>query len=222
MADEELSNGTRQLILIVDDYPQNLQVLANTLSREECSLAAAVNGKQALDFTTKYKPDLILLDIMMPDIDGYEVCAKLKSDPATRDIPVIFLTARSETDDLVRGFNAGAVDYITKPFNSAELLARVRTHLLLKKALDSEKRLTRELQQSLEKIKVLSGLLPICSNCKKIRDDNGYWTQVDDYMHTHSDLEFSHSICPDCMHELYPEIADKLLNKSLRGNNGNQ
>jgi len=171
---------------------------------------------QALESALKHQPDLILLDVMMPQMDGYEVCAKLKADPQTANIPVIFLTARIETDDIVRGFETGAMDYISKPFNSAELVARVRTHLRLKKAQDNEKRLIADLQASLEEIKTLSGMLPICANCKKIRDDHGYWQQLDDYISEHNIVQFSHSICPECTRLLYPELADRILNKQNR------
>lgn len=123
----------KPLILIVDDIPVNLQVLGSTLSKVNYRIAAATNGQKALDIIKDIKPDLILLDIMMPDIDGYEVCRRLKAAPDTREIPVIFLTAKVETDDIIRGFNIGAVDYITKPINSAELLARVNTHLLIQR-----------------------------------------------------------------------------------------
>ncbi|MCP4692022.1 MAG: response regulator transcription factor, partial [Desulfobacterales bacterium] len=98
------------------------------------------------------------------------------------DIPVIFITAKTETDDIVKGFDAGGVDYITKPFNSAELLARVRTHI---------------------EVEALRGLLPICANCKKIRDDEGYWKQIEAYIERHAQVTFSHGICPGCMKKLY-------------------
>jgi len=213
MPDEENPNEYKPLILLVDDTPQNLSVLANVLKNENCRIAAATNGIQALEIAGKYLPDLILLDVMMPEMDGYEVCLKLKDNQETSDIPVLFLTAKVESADIVEGFTVGALDYITKPFNQAELLARVRTHLRLKMAQDREKQLILDLQASLEKIKVLSGMLPICSHCKKIRDDQGYWQQIETYIVEHSEVEFSHSICNDCIRVLYPEMADKILSK---------
>lgn len=213
---EAVTSDKQQLILLVDDTPQNLSVLANVLKNENCRIAAATSGAQALESALKYQPDLILLDVMMPEMDGYEVCTKLKANPQTMAIPVIFLTARIETDDIVRGFETGAMDYISKPFNSAELLARVRTHLRLKKAQDNEKKLIAELTASLEEIQTLSGMLPICANCKKIRDDQGYWQQLDEYMSEHSNVRFSHGICPECTRLLYPELAERLLNKQKR------
>ncbi len=118
-------------ILIVDDTPQNLQVLGTVLDKAGCRVSFATGGKQALAVAANAKPDLILLDIMMPEMDGYEVCRRLKKDTATASIPIIFLTAKTESEDIVRGFEIGAVDYITKPFKAVELLARVQTHLRL-------------------------------------------------------------------------------------------
>ncbi len=124
------------LILIVDDIPKNLQLLSSILSAEGYQIAFASNGNQAISVADTTKPDLILLDIMMPELDGYEVCTILKSNPNTAHIPIIFLTGRVETDDVVRGFQVGAVDYIAKPFNTVELLIRVKTHLDLKLSKD--------------------------------------------------------------------------------------
>lgn len=117
---------------MVDDNLQNLQVLGNTLRDHGFIPIAAVNGIEALEFVKRKIPDLILLDIMMPGMDGFEVCKKLKEDPFTQEIPIIFLTALSETESVVKGFELGAVDYITKPFNKKELITRVNTHLELK------------------------------------------------------------------------------------------
>ncbi|MCP4218915.1 MAG: hybrid sensor histidine kinase/response regulator [bacterium] len=129
----------KPLVFIVDDVPKNLQVLCNILRKKEYRIAAATNGKQALEMIPEVRPDLILLDVMMPEMDGFQVCEKLQENPDTRDIPIIFLTARTGTADVVKGLEAGAVDYVTKPFNGAELLSRVHTHLELKLARESLK-----------------------------------------------------------------------------------
>ncbi len=123
-------------ILIVDDTLKNIQLLGTILRERNYQISVAQNGKQALQIAggDAALPDLILLDVMMPEMDGFETCERLKADPKTRDIPVIFLTARVESDDIVRGFELGAVDYVTKPFNQVELLRRVSTHLELKAA----------------------------------------------------------------------------------------
>jgi diguanylate cyclase (GGDEF)-like protein len=132
MMDNNIFKEKIPLVLIVDDIAKNLQVLGTILSKEKYKIAAANNGEQAISIANNTLPDLILLDIMMPGINGYEVCARLKKDPKTKDIPIIFLTAKIELEDIIKGFKAGAVDYITKPFNSVELLARTKTHLELK------------------------------------------------------------------------------------------
>jgi len=139
MADEKVNDR----ILIVDDTPRNIQVLGTILEEKGYQINVAQNGLQALDVVAKVPPDIILLDVMMPELDGFETCKRLKADPATDHIPVIFLTAKVETEDVINGFELGAVDYVTKPFNPTELLARVDTHLMLYK-------LKRNLEQLVE------------------------------------------------------------------------
>ncbi|MBU2510935.1 hybrid sensor histidine kinase/response regulator [bacterium] len=119
-------------ILIVDDIPKNIQVVANVLKNEGYKMTFARDGKSALEKVRSIEYDLILLDIMMPEMDGFEVCSHLKNDPKHNSIPVIFLTAKSDTASIVKGLESGAVDYINKPFNHAELIARVRTQLQMK------------------------------------------------------------------------------------------
>jgi sigma-B regulation protein RsbU (phosphoserine phosphatase) len=114
---------------VVDDTPANIQTLVATLKPEGYQVMVATNGKQALEVMARARPDLVLMDIMMPEMDGFEACALIKANEAWREIPLIFITAKTETADLVRGFELGAVDYVGKPFNSHELLARVHTHL---------------------------------------------------------------------------------------------
>jgi adenylate cyclase len=118
-------------ILIVDDTPANIQALAAILKQEGFQTSVATNGKQALEVLARVPPDLILLDVMMPEMDGFETCRRIKASEAWRQIPIIFLTAKTETTDIVQGFELGAVDYVAKPFNAHELLARVNTHLTM-------------------------------------------------------------------------------------------
>jgi CheY-like chemotaxis protein len=195
-------------ILIVDDVPKNLQVLALLLDKAGYRVSMAMDGPQALAMVAQEPPDLVLLDIMMSGMDGLEVCRRLKADPGTREIPVIFLTARTELEDLQEGFRAGAVDYVTKPWRGAELLARVATHVSLRRALERERDLRRSLEASLAQVKTLSGLLPICARCKKIRDDNGYWNQIESFIAQHSHADFTHGICPECSRAMYPEMEE--------------
>ena len=164
------NNSATESILLVDDNPTNLQVLFQTLEGVGCKLLIAKNGNGALAIAGKARPDLIRLDIMMPDIDGYEVCRQLKADPATADIPVIFLSALGETEDKVKGLHLGAVDYITKPFQPDEVIARVNTHLTihrLKREVESQKD---QLKHELEVVsEVQRKLLP-----KKLPEINGF------------------------------------------------
>ena len=154
---------------------------------------------------------------------------RFKEIPEVEATPIIFLTARTDWDDIIKGFDVGAVDYVTKPFNPAELLARVRTHLELKRARDrilqsyqelTEKNmqlhlLNEELQKALKEIKTLEGFLPICANCKKIRKEGApynvqeSWIALETYLQQHTQAQFTHSICPDCMRKLYPEFTPK-------------
>ncbi|MDM8550918.1 diguanylate cyclase [Desulfobacterales bacterium HSG2] len=139
-------------ILIVDDVSKNIQVVASILKDDGYQMTFAQNGKVALDKIHSHNFDLILLDVMMPGMDGFEVCRRLKQEPSTKDIPVVFLTAKTDTESLVRGFEAGGTDYVTKPFNGVELLARVRTRLELSRSRESLKVAYRELKKTNEEL----------------------------------------------------------------------
>jgi DNA-binding response OmpR family regulator len=194
-------------VLAVDDTPGNLQILSEVLSAEGYQVRVAVSGEAALASVAASRPDLVLLDVRMPGISGLEVCRLLKSSDAQRSVPVIFLSAAGEPEDIAAGFAAGGADYVTKPFRVVELLARVRAHLEIHAARENQARLIAELREALENVKLLSGLVPICAQCKKIRNDTGFWQQMEIYIETHSMAKFSHGMCPDCIHSLYPELA---------------
>ncbi len=149
------TKSSEQKILIVDDIPKNLQILGNILDAKGFDICFATNGKQALQLAENNMPDLILLDISMPEMDGFEVCEKIKTSPAMSNIPIIFLTAYTDTDSIVKAFKAGGQDYITKPFNPAELMARVNTHLELK---NKRERIEQQAKQLLEWNKLQSEL----------------------------------------------------------------
>jgi len=186
-------------ILIVDDLPENIRILIELLGAEYATIPATSGAVALKKAQTAPLPDLILLDIMMPEMDGYDVCRNLKENDLTRHIPVIFITAVSEVMDEAKAFTLGAVDYVTKPFHPATIKARVKTHLDLSRHI-------RELRCALETVRTLSGLIPICAGCKKIRDDKGYWQQVETYICEHTDAQFSHGMCPDCMKAMYPDM----------------
>lgn len=127
---------SKYTVLIVDDVPENIQVISSILYQKDLNILIAQRGREALRIASRRPPDLILLDIIMPGMNGFEVCERLKNTPETKEIPIIFLTAKTQPEDIVRGFEIGAVDYVTKPFNPSELLSRVFTHLELKKSRD--------------------------------------------------------------------------------------
>jgi CheY-like chemotaxis protein len=189
-------------VMIVDDAAENLRILIELL-KDDYRVIPLKSAEAALNKLAQDPlPDLALLDIVMPEMDGYELCLRLKSDPRTREIPVIFITAVSEAMDDAKAFELGAVDYVPKPFNPLTVKARVNTHIKLHRTL-------KELQYALKDIRTLSGLIPICASCKKIRDDKGYWNQVEEYIEERSDAQFSHGICPKCRDELYPDYSNK-------------
>jgi PAS domain S-box-containing protein len=340
-------------ILVVEDTPTTLNVLMDVLSDAGYKVRPATGGKSALRSVQEKLPALIIMDIMMPDVDGYEVCRKLKADEKTSSIPIIFISALGDEHKKLKGFQVGGVDYITKPFYSEEVIARVKAHLnlrrmqfdledanatlveeikerkrveeklrqseenfrvifennssaiaiieqdttiimvndafcqmigfakeevvgmswtqlvppedrdrlkdlnnrLLSNPLDApdkyeisyyrknrelrqawmsvalvqsgqkiissfiditqrkhaeaeREKLILELQQALAEVKTLSGLLPICASCKKIRDDKGYWNSLEAYLTKHSTAQFTHGICPECMAKLYPHFIN--------------
>jgi two-component system, sensor histidine kinase and response regulator len=129
-----MSDSAKPYILLVDDTEANLRVLGPLLRAEGWAVAAATRGDQALQLIAQRRPDLVLLDVMMPEMDGFEVCRRLRAQPETRDLPILFITALTDEQSIVRGFTAGAQDYIAKPFRHAELIARIRTHLALRRA----------------------------------------------------------------------------------------
>lgn len=208
-----------QSILIVDDAPANLRLLSQILTLQGYKIRAVTSGPRAIEAAFANPPDLILLDVMMPDMDGFTTCKQLKANPEMQHIPVVFISALDATEEKIRAFTSGGVDYVTKPFHPEEVLARVQTHLALQSLRNDLEEanvqladqvhelsaLNHQLQEALDEVKTLSGLLPICANCKKIKDDQGYWHQVEVYVQKHSDAKFSHGFCPDCLQELYPE-----------------
>jgi sigma-B regulation protein RsbU (phosphoserine phosphatase) len=211
-------------ILIIDDQPINIELIVKILEEtdEPYTMYQAINGEMGNDVAKKIVPDLIITDWEMPGISGIETIIKIKSDDTTKNIPIIMASGvMISSENLRTALEAGAVDFIRKPIDKIELIARVRSILLLA---DSYKEIrhqkeeleenNRQLSEALEKVRTLRGLLPICSSCKKIRDDKGYWSEVEVYVRDHSDARFSHGICPDCVKELYPDMYDKIYSKT--------
>jgi len=157
--------------------------------------------------------DLILMDVMLPGLDGLEACRRIVASEWLQDIPIIVITAKTGEKDLLAAFAAGAMDYIRKPVNSTELVARVSSALALKeertvrKAREQELLMrTQELERALREVKVLRGLIPICAKCKRVRTDTGDWQQLEVYVQNHSEAEFSHGVCQVCMKAVYPDV----------------
>jgi len=205
---EDLKMDEKKKILVVDDEKTNRNILVNILKDYRVILAR--DGKQALERArSATPPDLILLDIIMPKPNGFEVCESLKADNKTASIPIIFISGKRETKDIIKGFKVGGADYVVKPFQPEELLARIETHLKLETTIN-------DLKIALSKVKTLSGLIPICSSCKSIRNDEGFWEQVEVYITDNSEAELTHSLCPSCVKKLYPDIAKKLKDKTSK------
>ncbi len=203
------------LILIVDDEETNRLLLKQILKLNKYEYEEAFDGLEGIEKAKTILPDLILLDINMPNMSGFDACKKLKLMPETREIPIIFLTAINKTKTIIEGFNLGAVDYITKPFKTLELLARIEAHIELKFAHNNQKKLINELKKKIDEINKLKNLIPICFHCKKIRDDEGYWENVEDYFTNYSNVEFSHGICPDCLKTYYSNLCIEENNKEI-------
>jgi len=192
--------NNRHVILAVDDDPGNIKIMTSAL-KDEYDIMSALNGHDAIDQLKDHKPDLILLDVMMPELSGFEVCSIIKSDVAFADIPVIFLTAVDTQEAELEGLEVGGIDYLTKPVNLVLLKLRVRNHLALNEQRNLLKQKNEELEAALARVKQLEGIIPICMYCKKIRDDQQTWQQLEAYISNHSEAKFSHGICPHCTEE---------------------
>ncbi len=245
--------GTR--ILVVEDSPTQAKKLQHLLIRQGSNVFLAANGKQALTILEKEKIDIVISDVIMPEMDGFELCKIIKSKREWADIPVVLLTSLKDPKDIIRGLKSGADNFLTKPYDPEFLLKRMKyiiinrqlrqkgatelgmeiffagekfflsseriqiVDLLLstyeaavKKSLELEEA-NKKLKKALNEIKTLHGLIPICANCKKVRNDQGYWQMVEEYVSEHSDVTFSHGICPDCYKKLY---GNRFSNKSKK------
>jgi AmiR/NasT family two-component response regulator len=183
--------------LVSESIQKELEGLGHTV------IGKVSDGRQAVEMNKSLKPDIILMDIHMPDMNGLEATRQIYETCPT---PVVMLTAYDSPDLVHEAGQAGAGAYLIKMVGAKEIeraiviaTARFDDMMLLR-------RLNTELQDALDQVKVLSGILPICASCKKIRDDKNYWHEVASYIRTHSEVEFSHSICPDCAKVLYPDF----------------
>jgi phosphoserine phosphatase RsbU/P len=197
-------------ILVAEDDAVARHLLNKILVKQGYEVELVDNGLDAWEcLKSDDAPSLAILDWMMPGLDGVEVCRRIRKESAGKHLYVILLTARHDKEDVVTGLVAGADDYVTKPFNSSELCARIAVGLrILRLQMELEDRIV-ELEAALSTVKRLEGLLPICSYCKNIRDDQNYWHQVDAYVAEHADVQFTHGICPSCFDKLVGPMLEE-------------
>jgi CheY-like chemotaxis protein len=186
-------------VLVADDEPVSRTIVAAMLRKGGYEVQLAADGEQAwASLQQPDAPSLAILDWMMPGVDGPEICRRLRTIDTPTPTYVILLTSRDAAADVVEGLRAGADDYVTKPPNADELLARIAVGARVVALQQTLADRVRRLEEALSKVKQLQGLLPICSYCKRIRDDQNYWQQVESYISVHSGVQFSHSYCPEC------------------------
>jgi sigma-B regulation protein RsbU (phosphoserine phosphatase) len=201
-------------ILIAEDDPVSRRVLEATLSKWGFEVLTTSNGREAWEaLVAPQAPKLAILDWMMPEMDGVEVCRRARGRPDAGPLHILLLTARGRKEDVIAGLQAGADDYVTKPFDHEELRARVQVGVRIVDLQTLLAARVAELEEALTRVRQLRGLLPICSYCKKVRDDRNYWQQVEQYVSTHSEVQFSHGICPDC----YKRVVEPQLDRAVRG-----
>jgi CheY-like chemotaxis protein len=201
-------------ILVVDDDPDLLFGTVKVLQNAGYTTATAHNGIEALATTQTFFPDLILSDFDMPGMDGLELCRRIKRDPALANTYVVIISGtHTLLEHQVTGLEAGADGYILRPIGPRELLARVEAFSRIVHLNQALAEKNAELAAALAKVKSLSGLLPICSGCKQIRDHAGYWSRVERYVEEHSDATFTHSLCPDCVKKYFPKLDSDHLGK---------
>jgi phosphoserine phosphatase RsbU/P len=198
-------------ILIAEDDLVSCHLLETTLIRWGYEVVVTCDGAAAWQVLQRADaPPLAILDWMMPGMDGLEVCRRVRRVSTPTAPYLILLTAKGRREDVVMGLRSGADDYVTKPFNREELRARLQVGMRIVELQQSLADRVKALEEALVRVKQLQGLLPICAYCKKIRDDQNYWQQVESYISEHSEAQFSHSICPDCYEKRVKPELDQL------------
>jgi len=202
-------------ILYVEDEQVTRSAVARMLKRRVLTVYEAENGREGLDLYKQYRPDIVISDIRMPLLDGMEMSKEIKS--LDKNSKIILTTAHSDASILINSIEVGIDKYIMKPLDMASLFSSVEKcveNIMLEKKIQQQNKekdeLIAKLQDALANVKKLSGLLPICSSCKKIRNDEGYWKQIEGYIAEHSEAVFTHGLCPDCVKKLYPTLIRDL------------
>ena len=194
-------------VLVADDDPVGAVLLRRTLERWGLDVRLASNGEDAWQLIREDDQlRMAILDWMMPGITGVELCRRIREDESRAHLHVILLTSRDTRSDVVVGLDSGADDYLIKPFDPEELRARVRVGTRILSLQERLAERVNQLQEALSNVKRLTGLLPICCYCKRIRTDQNYWEQVDQYVTQHSEARFSHGICPPCFDKVMAEF----------------
>jgi DNA-binding response OmpR family regulator len=201
-------------VLVTYDTPEILFMSATLLRRAGYEVLEASTGKECIESVHLYHPDLVILDVMLPDMSGIEVCKQIKNDKDLKDIFVILASGiQISSEDQAEGLDVGADGYIVRPIPNKEFLARVQAGERIKRAEDAlrekekqQQKLISQLENALSEIKTLKGCIPICASCKKIRDDEGYWNQLEAYISKHTDAIFSHGLCPECAENYRAEM----------------
>jgi sigma-B regulation protein RsbU (phosphoserine phosphatase) len=199
-------------ILVAEDDAVTRKLLESTLGRLGLDVITAADGNAAWSALETLKgkdaPELAVLDWMMPGLEGIQILRRLRTTPGFELLYVILLTSRTDKEDVAYGLAAGANDYIAKPFDPSELEARVRVGERMVKLQRSLAARVAELEVALAHVQRLQGLLPICSYCKKVRNETNYWEQVDSYLTSHSDVQLTHGICPQCMETMMKQLDE--------------
>jgi len=197
-------------ILIAEDDFLSRNILVSALKSQGHEIYEAPNGQEALDILReKDSPQLAILDWMMPELDGLDVVRSVRESRGGENKYFIIITSKGNKEDVITGLDSGANDYLVKPVDIGELRARIRVAERMVELQDALEDKVIKLENALEHIQTLEGILPICSYCKKIRNDSGYWDQLEIFISEHSDAKFSHSICPNCMQKEFPDYYEK-------------
>lgn len=210
-----MDNEQQELkILCVEDDTAAREQILRLLQRRGKEVIVGKNGKEGLALYREHSPEVVVTDIRMPVMDGLTMVREIKK--ISRDAKIIVITAFTDFSYLMDAIDLGVDQYVVKPIDIDKLLGaidkcaeNIASRTMARQYRDEREKLITELHTALDKVKLLSGFLPICASCKKIRDDKGYWQQIESYIRDHSEAEFSHGICPDCAHKLYPDCFPK-------------
>jgi phosphoserine phosphatase RsbU/P len=195
-------------VLIAEDDPVTLRLTSKLLLNWGYQVSEATNGQEAWDCLEKDAPPIVILDWLMPGIDGPTLCRRLRASEAHQSTYILLLTGMEGKENLVLGLEAGADDYLEKPVDHAQLKARLNVGVRIISLQQSLKQRLTELEEALANVKELRGLLPICSYCKNIRNDENYWQKLETYLSEHTHVRLSHGICPTCYKVVQQEIKN--------------